>query len=427
MKNTILLVLAFFAALIIWVLINPGIIVEWMYILQTYVFTPETGVCVASANFLSDRGEFRNNAAWHNAGNVFTGEQTLVEAAAKHWADIKIHKLKVYSPYPFTTDKDGNALDSGFDVRPIEVSDKYNIFRAPIIEDPQPLYLGTVNKSWETKNPSWYAEKLNDLSLQYPLETLGTLGMGERVFFSLKQNPVVASNGKGYSEDILSHFVFDLSLKPGVSSKAFTTKTRPVCANTLHIGWNDASHRMKMPHTMKADEMFRWLITVTEFGAKENEFQREVLCSFMETHMRIDGEHFQTYLESVYQLPAVPQRVERFRKMSPAQRAQLSDKQKEAIEKDERRFVVSSERTDLLRSQVRELAEQFNDEFPQVANTAYAAYNAVTEYATHRTPTSTREDVARSVLNGARADEIGAAADQLVKFCKGEFHGVSSN
>ena len=44
------------------------------------------------------------------------------------------------------------------------------------------------------------------------------------------------------------------------------------------------------------------------------------------------------------------------------------------------------------------------------------AYNAVTELATWRKPSDSREDVARSVLAGARAEEINKGFDDIEKY-----------
>ena len=238
-----------------------------------------------NANFLSDRGEFRGLPAWHKAGNVFdyTDDVSLIDAARKHWHDIKIRKLKVFSPWAEPNPETGNI-----DINPIEVPGEFNIFREPIPEDPEPMFLGRVTKRWVTKDPMWYADKLNDLSKEFPLETLGVLGKGERVFFSLRDEPIKVTNGV-YTEDLHSHYVFDLSFKVGEASKAFTTRTRPVCSNTLHIGWNNAKHKIAIPHTMKPDEVFEWLVIVSEFAKKEAEYSSEVMSNF---HARSSSSRF---------------------------------------------------------------------------------------------------------------------------------------
>jgi len=367
-----------------------------------------------SANFLSERGEFRGQPAWHRAGNVFDlmAKVLLIDAATKHWSDIKIKKQPLFTAGIPIANGTG-----GFDIPPFQIPGRFAVVRLPIPEDPKLMYLGDVGKGWETKDPIYYAKQLNDLSKKFPLETLGTLGLGERCFFSLRDEPVTVAASNGFKDELWSHYVFELSLEPGRSHRCFSTHTRVVCENTLMAGWANAQYKMKIPHSMDAEEGYEWMITTAEHAKTASEEDRKVYEKFMSVPFRVDSPDFDLYLSDVYPLPAVPARVTRHNNMNPDQRANLSDTQNEAIEKDERRFVTGSERAKKLRENVRELAHGFNDDYGAVANTVWMAYNATTELATHRKKQG-REDVAESVLTGARSEEIRNSYDLLVERCE---------
>lgn len=77
------------------------------------------------------------------------------------------------------------------------------------------------------------------------------------------------------------------------------------------------------------------------------------------------------------------------------------------IQKDESAWKAANACQENMRAITVQLLNKFNDEFPQVANTSWALYQAITEHADHREGRK-NEAVGESILYGNRAKEKAA-------------------
>lgn len=352
---------------------------------------------MSSGIVLTDRQEYRGTPAWHMEGNVFKLDdpRSLSEIAERHFSDIKTYKVPVFG-----------QVASNY----VPLPGEYALMRKPIDEDPETRFWGLVKKGWKPVDPLKIVRHLDELSKTYPVETLGVLGYGETLYLSLRDKPLKVGV-PGYWEEIHGHFVLQIEMTPGKSSAAFQTRTRPVCVNTLHIGWKNSDHRLKIPHTMNPEEAMAWLIDVFAFAEREREFQENTLNVFCKTPLIFGSEDFEQVLKDMFKDPKPSARMTRYARMAAKKHVpNLGQSVLDKIDQDEANFDRQSDKVRAYRECVRELVQKFNDEFSHVANTTYATFNALTEMSTHRVVHGREEINGRSyeqsLLFGPRAKEI---------------------
>jgi hypothetical protein len=170
------------------------------------------------ADIMEDKYLYLNREpAWHKLGYVSTEDHTATEA-------LGIIKTYTIEKRPVFVLLNGVSKETG----------DFALVRSPIAEDPNELVFGYCSKVYNILQPIEIAKSF-DKNVNQPVETLGMLGKGEKVFFTWKL-PQIDVNG-----DIVMMFGFvacGYDGKFGASLSLVTT--RIVCKNTFAIGINES-------------------------------------------------------------------------------------------------------------------------------------------------------------------------------------------
>lgn len=311
-----------------------------------------------TAAFFSNR-----QVPWHNLGTITSGALTADEALSVAQLDWKVFKSSDPVQVP------GRAQG----VQMISVPDKFAVYRDHPKLGLQGL--GVVGSQYEVIQNSEAFEFLNFVCDESGavFETAGSLNGGRQVFMSMRMpEGIVIGDG----QDSVDLYLMATSSHDG--TKAFTvavTPIRPVCANTVRLALREAKSQFYVKHTQKVQGKIHQA--------------REALG--------IAWEYRSAYKDAVDGLAA----------------ASFTDKQFDA-------FLASLIKDDVKTDRQRKNVESVKDEMrglwkattqANIANTRWAAYNTVAEWADWAKPIKAKGQDPMAV----RAERIMLGGVDLLK------------
>lgn len=353
--------------------------------------------------------------AWHGLGTVFEDAQmTAVRAIEEGGLDYAVQK------HPIVIDTEWGPLDTG----------KLALVREPLADDPTPRIFATgLDKNYGLLQNRQIAEMVEDISKTWPVETVGALGYGERIFLTLRVGGTEVG-GSELQEFLMLHEAKDGS---GAINIKYTT-VRVVCSNTLQMALDNGLDAVKLSHTGDVAERMKFELDLMSQLRRATDSVRETLVSLAE--LRITEEQASGIFKAALPEPAKP-RPFRFANITPdTVDGKLYIRERERAEAAHKEWESTRNRRNEFREAYGELYAKLNDEFPQAAGTAWHAINAVTELADHRAGAVVDEVSERfavseqrryeSVLFGDRAREkAGAVAEALRLLSSGGMAGES--
>lgn len=336
-------------------------------------------------NIFGDRFIGAREPAWHGLGQVFTEPITMLEAVGRIGAGFEVVKA------PLFVKVDG---------RYIAVEDQVGLVRRPTDDDPEFRVFGTSSKEdYGLVQNHELARMLDPLSATWPVETVGVLGKGETIFFTLSAGEMQI--GRSPREVVKNYFLLTDTKTGRKAGQIAFTPVRVVCQNTLSMGLASAVAKTSMRHTADYGDEVKFRVALmrqmqrvmTETKAKFSTMAQAVL----------QPDKVQAILETSYPYPNMPAKVALAEALTARDRTELGDDygiQLEGVDAARSSYEYYRGRTEIFRAGAQELFAKINDEYPAIANTAWAAYNAVVECEDYR---SGGPGLLASALFGARA------------------------
>lgn len=337
--------------------------------------------------------------AWHSLGEPIQEPMTVPEATEFAGLNYVIEKA------PIAYDTSWGMLDDNRSV---------GLVRQPTKWDPEPRPLGIATEGYTLLQNMEIARLLEPLGEKWPIETVGALGDGERSFWVLNFGDYEVG---GISSELMKRYLFVSDDKR--AGKSFTmkpTNTRVVCNNTWVASMAEGGLTISIPH--RGD-----VLDYAEFHLRLLENARESTVKITEkfdamVKRKLDAEEANTLFYRAFPLPK-PTKMQTIQLaiVDTPRFTILSEADQLKITKSLATYETEKAATERLVQAVRLNFEKINDEHPKIANTAYAAFNAVTELADHRVGRGDHSTVAHSLLFGNRAaekDRAFAAAVSLL-------------
>ncbi len=302
--------------------------------------------------------------AWHRLGQVMdTTDLTATEAMKIADIAFPITKVPTLAEMP-----DGTLIETK----------QWAIVREPTTDDPEYRVLSTVGSEWTAIQTWELAQMLDPVTKEYPVETVGALGHGEKVFFTLNA-------GKGTiagEEHDLYYLVTDHRDGLGALQIAFTP-VRVVCQNTLTVGLNTAKVHVSLHHNKSIKADTQWYMNVFHDMLKA----RDSVISTMNqlSLVRVTDDEAKKILHSAYPDASVPRRLKLASDITPDDVGKevwlqlLNDKAHYAGQYDKEKA-----RVEVRRAAAWERYGVFNDSFPKVAGTPWAIWQAIVETEDYR-------------------------------------------
>lgn len=337
------------------------------------------GVRNRQHNLFGQRFAGHRTPGWHELGTVFQDALGAEEATKLGRLDYEIQKI------PLFVNAYGQEMETGTSA----------LVRQPTDDAPEPFMLGTVSNDYRLLQNMEIARILEPMTGEWPVETVGALGNGERAFWCLD-----AGEAEVAGENLRQYFVVVDVKNGGNALRIINTPIRTECQNTLATGMAAATLNIALPHRVNLEKELDWYVQLQIQMRKQ---QQTLLEQFraMATQ-KVVAKQVNAILKAAYPDVPAPRKVRMADALGPTTEY-LVGTFKDDIESARRRQAGGQERQEQFRASARELFERFNDEFPAVGGTAWAIYNAVVELEDWRDGPGDRSEIATSVLFGDRA------------------------
>lgn len=347
------------------------------------------------ASIFGNRFFGRREPAWHNIGTVMEADLTATEAMQVAKIAFPVNKWQMWAENP----TDGTLIQAN----------NWAVVRDPTEDDNEHKILSVVGKEWTPLQAWELAEMLDPISKTYPVETVGALGNGEKIFFSLD-----AGGAKIAGEDHNLYYLVTDNRDGGGALQIAFTPVRVVCQNTLTVGLANARVSASLTHTktIKADAQWYTALFHSMMHAKET--VTAVMDSL--SHVTVEERDIKTIINSAYKDASEPRKLKLSRDIKPEDvdakiwSKLLNDKKDWVEEWEKRRANVEQ-----LRKGAWERFEVFNEEYPRLAMTPWAGWQAVVETEDFRRG---HRDALGSAVFGDRADNKARAFNTALEITR---------
>lgn len=276
----------------------------------------------------------------------------------------------------------------------VYTSDQQVIVRHETKDDPQHRVFGTVATGYELIHYTQAADIWDSLKL--PVETLGFLGRGERMFIS---GVLPSFDVRG--DEIANYLILDNPLTGRDSAGGYVSNVRVVCQNTLHAAVGNASSSFRLWHTTGAKKRLqKWLTDTYQNALAALPIMQEAYGVLAAT--KLSRPEFASVTGLVYPLPKRPQQ----------------DKPRKTAWKDVlAAWEYQNEFIQRMRDESMRLFEGAGTGFRrEIGHTAWWGLNAIAEVETFRRGTT--DSMASNVVVGDRARTIKRAFSHLMQTAK---------
>lgn len=349
------------------------------------------------ASIFGERFFGRRQPAWHRIGKVMDADMTVTQAMQHVDVDFEIYTTPTYV-----------YVDGEYILTSELGSDHNAIVREPTTDDPQHRVLSVVGGQWTPIQTRDLANYLDPISEKYPVETIGALGRGEKLFITLDagESSIAGEHHKLY------YLITDHRDGTGALTIAFTP-VRVVCQNTLTTGLSSAKVSVALKHNKMIKADTQWYIRLFNNMLTS---QDQVIAQMERlAHFSIDEDDVTKVLQSAYPEPSRPRRLNLAKDVTQDDVGRdtwltILNDTKHLQEQYEKRVEAKNK----IRGGALERFHVFNDEQPQLANTPWALWQAVVETEDYR---KGWENTA-SAMFGERANIKAKAFKSALALCK---------
>lgn len=328
-----------------------------------------------AANLFGERFLGFREPAWHSLGKTFDQPITAVEAVRQGGLEYTIEKYPLFAEGGYPTGK-------------------FGIFREPTMDDMQYRFLGVCGEEYNIVQNTMIAEILDPLTKMWPVETVGALGVGETMFLSLD-----AGDAEVHGEHIKQFFLITDTRDGGTSMRIAFTPIRVVCQNTLVSGLKQATVSAALQHGFNIEQTLRTRVTLLE---KMQKARVATMATFEAlASAAIQDDDAQTIFTLAYPNPKRTDKLELLEDFDSVNGPEMLGALYDEATRAEQSWLYYTKRAETMREGVRSTYDRLCDEHPGIASTAWAAYNAVVEFADFREGSN----VAKSALFGSRSAE----------------------
>lgn len=317
-------------------------------------------------DIFGERFYARRQPAWHGLGKTFGQDEkmTLPNALVAAKGDFKVHKLPLVVNTP-----DGTQAT---------VQGKIAIMREPTEDDNVWQYFGTAGENYGLIQNTELCKIFDPLAEMWPVETIGVLGKGKSLFFTLAVGGATVGG-----EAVERYFLVNDVKDGGTKLSVLFTPVRVVCQNTLSMALKQATTQVALQHfsgvgaeldfrvklikqlTRSMDDSMKVLETM----AKKQLTKTEVLDIFAAAHPHPNRPSTAALITD---------------DLTPMEVAELGEDNVARAMSANEAWLGAVARANGRRDACSELFSKINDEHSQISGTAWAAYNAVVEVADYR-------------------------------------------
>lgn len=341
------------------------------------------------ANFNTGAGYM--TGAWHNDMKVFQERLSVSEAMVYADMDYDYHKVPNRSVY---VDDDGKEYYSNEDD-----NTSYTIWRSPTSVDPKPICLNrSVGKKYSILQNMDIARLLDPLTPDWPVETVGVLHDWKVTWATLLMEPFDIGGQEQEAHKIWL-MVSDDKRKPGAAFWGHVVQ-RIVCANTYQAAFASAKEMTRIPHSSNVELEIGFRADLARHAIEERKRTIDQFNAMIKA--KITEQQAELIFADVFPFKAQSRESKLINAVPDGVTGQYVDRMALAANEKEKQEAIRNEFATTQRNEALLAYRQFNDEFSYAAETAYAAFQAVTWQTNHSN--IYRGDDLTSVLFGDRQE-----------------------
>jgi hypothetical protein len=320
---------------------------------------------------------------WQGVGTTFSERISAVKALREIGGDSTVIKSQMMAA---VRKPDGS-------LKPVAVPGRYVIFRQPDERAQRYTYYGQCGSRYEIIQRLELATAVDELTSRWPLESIGEIDGGQTILFVLNAGRTAI---KG--DEITMYYLLVDTLDGGTSAKSLFTPLRMQCMNQLQTAMRSATVSVALEHRTGMNRSFAFTMQMVK---KMVDSQEAVMDTFeMMARTKITPEQASRIFDATYRMPKRPAKAE-LTEIIPEDYTDLADIRQQGVDAIAA-FEYYANRATMMRESALELLDVFNTQNPQIANTAWAAYNVAVEQADWRAGSG---DVDKDAMFGERANE----------------------
>jgi hypothetical protein len=356
-------------------------------------------------NIFGERFLGKREPAWHGLGTVFTDDLSAVDAVIEAGCDYKVFKSPLFAEVSENLNMslfgDSDVKTNGY----IPVTDKFIITREPTQDDPEYRFFGAAcSDQYEILENLEIARALDVLTDSWKVDTVGALDNGKVLFIALNAGKIKVGKDRRKGETVEQYFVFTDKKDASEKAKFMFTPIRVVCQNTLIMGERAATVSAEIIHRTGAAQQLQLRVDIIDKLMKAKETSMETLQAM--ASVEISNEQAMEIIASAYPLPKKRPDQQYLEDEDKTRKVfgngELAEALFSSANAQQERYDYLYERAETLRNGAFEVYQTISADSEQVAETPWAAYNAVTELADWR---SGRGNIDQSAVFGVRASE----------------------
>jgi len=306
--------------------------------------------------------------AWHNMFQTFEAGISAEEAAKRAGLLWNVSMLPI------------SAFSDTYGW--IEVPDRVALVREPTVDDPVNRTFAVVSTDFEFMQNLELVRLFNQLTDQYPIESIGTLGKGDVLFASFDAG-MIEVGGKCAVQQYIG---FYQKLDGLHRAKWMCTPVVQVCANTCAMAQRGAVAQADIIHKIGFTKNMEFKTHELAKLGKMLAFEQELFGNLAATHL--DFNQVKAAIEAVYPTPSEP----------------VDKTDSDAVHQWLRACAkVKSEHSSVMVEYL-----QTNELQPGLENTAWSLWNGFTSYENHEAGNKPE-----SIMFGAASNRMNAALDFL--------------
>ena len=254
----------------------------------------------------------------------------------------------------------------------------YAVVRDPIPQDKNQKVLATVGKDWTTLQAEELGAMLDPVAEKYPVEATGWVGDGQKIYLTLNAGDSQIAG----EEHNLYWLIADHRDGKGSLSISFTP-VRVACMNALVTGLNQSKVSVSIRHNKHLHADTSFYLDLFNQMAKTKDGVVEAMNSM--SRNKLTDKEIETVVDYAYPSASLPTKLKHSNGINvddvPLDVWERILKVKQGHQEE---WEKKQGRIQRIRDNAMERFNVFNDEFPKLANTSWAVYNAVVETEDYR-------------------------------------------
>ena len=305
--------------------------------------------------------------------NLATRQRAWSRSATRQWsAEDKVTVKDGLQELGLLTDLEKVPLKAHLKNGDIDTTNRYAIYRKPTKQDRKYRQISdAVGKDYTILQPSVLARNFRKISEQFPVETIGTVSNGKKLYMTLN-----LGNSKIATEDHELYWLIVDSRDGQGNFQMCFTPIRVTCQNALVSATESSSVSLGLSHRKGIASEVKDFAKMFDQLLQKQEDTINAMNSMAKNQLKESD--VLDVLKYSYQDARVSKRINNRKNLDLPKAMKKKQLEDYAVHQQKQ------DRVQVIRDNAMERYNVFNEEHPKLARTSWAIYNAVVETEDYR-------------------------------------------